>query len=122
MPYRILVVEDEPDDRAMIAEVLSLDEHEVDSATDSAQALRLLDEQSYNLVVSDLRMPGLDGRELYRVLLQRYGADLPRVIFMTGHGYEPHYADLLFRTGEPVLTKPFDRKQLRDLVAQVLQT
>ena len=121
MPHRILVVEDEPDVRSMMAEALSLDDHEVDVATDGAHALRLLDEYTYNLIVSDLRMPSLDGRELYRALQQRHGADLPPVIFVTRQGYEPHYADFLFRTAEHVLAKPFDQKQLRDLVIQVLQ-
>ncbi len=121
MPHRILVVEDDPDVRSMMAEALSLDDHEVDIATDGAHALRLLDEYTYNLIVSDLRMPSLDGRELYRALQQRHGGDLPRVIFMTRQGYEPHHADFLFRTAEHVLAKPFDQKQLRDLVAQVLQ-
>ena len=68
----ILVVDDEDNLRDVLVEVLSRDGHEVDSAVDGAEGLRRVEERRYDLVVTDLRMPGLEGPELYRALRERY--------------------------------------------------
>ncbi len=118
----ILVVEDEAEIRALLADTLSLDGHEVDTASDGEQALLLLDQRRYDLIASDLRMPALDGPGLYQALRERYGAAIPRVIFMTAYAYEPKYASFLAKTGEPVLIKPFSPAQILQLAHQVLET
>ncbi|HEY3480316.1 MAG TPA: response regulator, partial [Streptomyces sp.] len=68
----ILVVDDEDNLRDVLVEVLRRDGHEVDSAVDGAEGLRRVEERRYDLVVTDLRMPGLEGPELYRALRARY--------------------------------------------------
>ena len=60
--HLILVVDDEDNLRDVLVEVLKRDGHEVDSAVDGAEGLRRAEERRYDLVVTDLRMPGLEGR------------------------------------------------------------
>ena len=82
---RILVVDDDPHVRAVAADTLTLSGHEVDTAQDGIDALYLLKQHAYDIILSDLLMPILDGPALYRALQRHYAALLPRVIFVTGH-------------------------------------
>ncbi len=95
--------------------------HEVDMAQDGVDALYLLKRRSYDVIVSDLRMPMLDGPGLYRALQQRYAATLPRVIF-TGYADAEPYTAFLAQTGDPVLMKPFTSDELRLMIQWVLET
>jgi two-component system response regulator FlrC len=81
---RVLVVDDELGLRLFLAEVLTGDGHQVTSAKDGAEAARLVDARGYDLVVSDLKMPGLDGLGLLRKL----HAEQPEVevVLLTAHG------------------------------------
>jgi CheY-like chemotaxis protein len=117
---RILVVDDEDNLRDVLVEVLRRDGHEVDSAIDGAEGLRRADGQRYDLVITDLRMPGLEGPELYRAVRARYPDDPPRVIFMSANTGIEEYAAFLASTGEPALEKPFNLADMRQVVLQVL--
>jgi CheY-like chemotaxis protein len=116
----ILVVDDEDNLRDVLVEVLRRDGHEVDSAVDGAEGLRRAEERRYDLVVTDLRMPGLEGPELYRALRARYPEQPPRVIFMSANTGIDEYASFLAETGEPALEKPFNLADMRQVVMQVL--
>ncbi|HYB71057.1 MAG TPA: response regulator [Candidatus Bathyarchaeia archaeon] len=118
----ILVVEDESSVRELVANILLLDDHEVDTARDGVEALYRLDHRTYDLIISDLQMPNLDGPGLHRALRKRYAEDLPRVIFVTGNAGTEEYVPFLAETGDPVLTKPFTVDELRTLVQWVLET
>jgi len=118
----ILVVEDEPSLRELIAHILLLDDHDVDTARDGVEALYRLEQRPYDLIISDLRMPNLDGPGLYEALRKRYGQALPRVIFVTGHAEADDYVPFLAETGDPILTKPFTVDDLHTLVQWVLET
>ena len=116
----ILVVDDEDNLRDVLGEVLRRDGHEVDSAVDGAEGLRRVEERRYDLVVTDLRMPGLEGPALYRALRARYPEQPPRVIFMSANTGIDEYASFLAETGEPALEKPFNLADMRQVVMQVL--
>ncbi|MFI5375077.1 MAG: response regulator, partial [Candidatus Rokuibacteriota bacterium] len=116
--HLILVVDDEDNLRDVLVEVLKRDGHEVDSAADGAEGLRRAEERRYDLVVTDLRMPGLEGPELYRALRRRYPDDPPRVIFMSANTGIDEYASFLAETGEPALEKPFNLADMRQVVLQ----
>ncbi|HEY7037537.1 MAG TPA: response regulator [Methylomirabilota bacterium] len=118
----ILVVEDEASLRELIANILLLDDHDVDTARDGVEALYRIEQRTYDLIISDLQMPNLDGRGLHEALRTRYGQSLPRVIFVTGHAEAEEYVPFLAETGDPVLTKPFSVDDLRTLVQWVLET
>jgi len=116
----ILVVDDEDNLRDVLVEVLRRDGHEVDSAVDGVEGLRRVEERRYDLVVTDLRMPGLEGPALYRALRARYPEQPPRVIFMSANTGIDEYASFLAETGEPALEKPFNLADMRQVVMQVL--
>ena len=118
----ILVVEDESSLRELIANILLLDHHEVDTVRDGAEALYRIEQRAYDLIISDLQMPNLDGPGLYTALRKRFGEALPRVIFVTGHAEADKFVPFLAETGDPVLTKPFTVEDLRTLVQWVLET
>jgi len=121
-PRLILVVEDESSLRELIANILLLDHHEVDTVRDGAEALYRIEQRAYDLIISDLQMPNLDGPGLYAALRKRFGESLPRVIFVTGHAEADQFVPFLAETGDPVLTKPFTMEDLRTLVQWVLET
>ena len=116
----ILVVDDDPHVRAVAWDTLTRSGHKVDTARDGVDALYLLKHHAYHVIVSDLRMPILDGPGLYQALQRRYPAVLPHVVFVTGHADAEPYTTFLARTGAPVLTKPFTRSDLRLLIEWVL--
>jgi CheY-like chemotaxis protein len=118
--HRILVVDDEDNLRDVLVEVLRRDGHEVDSAGDGDEGLRRAEAQRYDLLITDLRMPGLEGPELYRAVRARYTDDPPRVIFMSANTGIEEYATFLAGTGEPALEKPFNLADMRQVVLQVL--
>src|SRR5262249_43214446 len=116
----ILVVDDEDNLRDVLVEVLRRDGHDVDSAGDGAEALRRAEERRYDLVGTDLRMPGLEGPALYRALRARYPHPPPPVVFMSAHTGLDEDAGFLAETGEPALEKPFNLADMRQVVMQVL--
>jgi CheY-like chemotaxis protein len=118
--HRILVVDDEDNLRDVLVEVLKRDGHEVDSASDGTEGLRRAEDGRYDLVITDLRMPGMEGPELYGALRQRYPEDPPRVIFMSANTGIEEYARFLAETGEPALEKPFNLADMRQVVRQIL--
>ena len=118
--HRILVVDDEDNLRDVLVEVLKRDGHEVDSAVDGAEGRLRAEEHRYDLVVTDLRMPNLEGPDLYRAIRERYADNPPRFIFMSANTGIEEYATFLAETGEPALEKPFNLADMRQGVQQDL--
>jgi len=118
--HRILVVDDEDNLRDVLVEVLKRDGHEVDSALDGDQGLQRAQAHRYDLVITDLRMPNLEGPELYRSIRERHADNPPRFIFMSANTGIEEYATFLAETGEPALEKPFNLADMRQVVQQVL--
>jgi two-component system, NtrC family, response regulator AtoC len=81
---RILVADDEPGLREFVGDALELDHHDVVKAPDGRAAAKLLDERGFDVVITDLKMPGMDGLQL----LRKIRAEQPEieVIVMTAHG------------------------------------
>jgi CheY-like chemotaxis protein len=119
---RILVVDDEDFGRSLIVDVLANLGHQVDAASDGAEAVRRCEQMRYDLIVSDLRMPKMDGATLYQALRDKYGPAMPRMIFVTGQAHSLDYAGFLGIAGVPVLAKPFTVDGLQKAVSQALGT
>ena len=117
----ILVVDDEPLVAALIADALGLEGYEVETAKDGREALEKIAARSYDAILSDLRMPELDGVGLYRELEQEDQSLLLRLAFVSGTTEPPEYASFLERTGALVLSKPFAVADLHRLVQRLLQ-
>lgn len=117
---RILVADDDDNLRELLALVLSQDGRVVDTARDGIEALELLTQNRYDLILSDLRMPGLNGPALYEALRAMPQTPTPRVIFMTGDAATGEYATFLRGTTEPMLEKPFNLDVVRHMVRVLL--
>jgi CheY-like chemotaxis protein len=119
-PRAILVVDDEADLAALMCDTLELDGHHVEIASNGVAALVRLAERRYDLVLSDIRMPELDGPGLYRAIQERHPELARRVVFVTGDTLSPETAAFVRGVGAPVVTKPFDLEDLVRTVNRVL--
>jgi CheY-like chemotaxis protein len=88
-------------------------------AMDGDEALALGTEESFDLIISDLRMPGIGGREFYEELARRRPALADRVIFSTGDTVRGDTLAFLESLGRPYLHKPFSLSELRRLLGEV---
>jgi DNA-binding response OmpR family regulator len=121
MPGRlVLVLDPDPAIRQSLIDVLSLEGHEVDGAGDADSALLILDQRRYDLVLADLRLPDLEGPRLLAALGERFGEDLPSLIFVTTATFDPHYGGFLADLRAPVMVKPLKPGRVLDLVGKVL--
>jgi len=117
----ILLVDDEPGITKALARLLHREGHRVDTAANGRLALAKLRERPYDLILSDLRMPELDGPGLYRALEQHAPPLCRRFIFLTGDTLSPETLAFFAQSGVPRLTKPFTVADLRHIMHQVLQ-
>ncbi|MER9405729.1 PAS domain S-box protein [Mesorhizobium caraganae] len=117
---RILVVDDDADIASMIAEMLRRDGHDVTIADDANAALKAVRETGIDLLISDIRMPGLDGPGLYRALEQLRPGLTSRLLFVTGDTLAPEIDRFIGETGAPVIEKPLDPQTFRRLVMERL--
>ena len=115
---QILVVDDEPAVCDAIKMMLKFDGHAVQTANGSKEALSLLEQGKFDLIITDYSMPGMKGDELAAVIKKR----LPNqpIIMITA------YAEMLESSGNPltgvdfIISKPFLLKDLREAIARVL--
>ena len=117
----ILVIDDEPLVAALMADILGLEGYEVDTAKNGREGVEKIAARSYDVILSDLRMPELDGVGLYRALEQEHESLLLRLAFVSGTTEPPEYASFLDRTGATVLSKPFAVADLHRFVQRLLQ-
>lgn len=115
-----LVVDDEPEVGAVLAEILRADGIAVETASDGAGAQALLAEREVDLILTDLRMPGVDGMALHRWLVETRPALARRVVFVTGDRISTAIDIALRETGRPVLAKPFAPADVRRVVRTVM--
>lgn len=115
----ILVVDDDADVRELLELSLAGQGYTVDSVGSGQVALERLGQQTFDLVVCDLKMAGVDGRAIYGAI-QQQPPPRPIIVFVTGYSDAGPYADWLRSTGVPVVRKPFEIDALRATVRQVL--
>ena len=116
---RILVVDDEQGLCAGIQEALRREGYLVDATTDPAAALKLAQERLYNLIISDLKMPGLSGLELMLHVRAHHRDTL--FILMTAYGTVETAVEAMKQGAYDYLPKPLDMKRLRALVQKSLE-
>jgi CheY-like chemotaxis protein len=116
----ILVVDDEPMVARLVAQMLSLDGYEVETASNGVVALNRLQEREYDLILCDLRMPEMDGESLYREATRQKPELGRRFIFLTGSAAISETRHFLEHSGPPHLTKPFDLETFRRVIQRTL--
>jgi DNA-binding NtrC family response regulator len=119
MTARVLVVDDEPRMAEVMAAALRRAGHECEPCASGAAALAALDERGADVVVTDWKMPDLDGVALMRAL-HTHRPGLP-VILVTAHGSVPAAVAAMRDGAFDYVTKPFDNDELRALVARALE-
>ena len=117
---RILLVDDNPIVSQLIIDILSLAGYGVDTAPNGIAALEKIDSRRYDLILTDLHMPEMDGAGLYRELAKRQTHPPQKIIFLTGTAGTSEAHRLVQDTGLPVLRKPFNLVELLELVQKVL--
>ncbi|MFN7728103.1 MAG: response regulator [Bdellovibrio sp.] len=114
----ILVVDDEPDLREILCDEFELEGARVSNASNGQEALKQVQAGSFDVVVSDLRMPGGDGVTLTRALKARSSRS-PVVVLMTG--FADFTAEEAYEIGaEGFLTKPFHLDSVRERLCRLL--
>jgi DNA-binding NtrC family response regulator len=117
----ILIVDDEPEVASLLAEILEEDAHRVETASNGVTALDKLRDGTYDLIISDLKMPHLDGPGLYREVARRHPHMVQRMIFVTGDTLGPESAEFLRQSAAPTFDKPFEPQDVRRVIYQVLR-
>ena len=117
-PSRILVVDDEPDIRANLKDILADMGYDVDTAANGDDALALVSGKAYDVALLDLKMPGMDGLELYRRIKKIHSATI--VIIVTAYtGGDTARAAMAAGAWE-IISKPLDFSQLLPLIEKAL--
>jgi two-component system response regulator AtoC len=117
---QVLIVDDEPNLRKILSAQLTRDGYDVLTAEDGEQGLHLLREHHIDLVITDLKMPKVDGMTLLKRALEEE-PELP-VVLVTAHGTIDTAVEALKRGAFDFVTKPFDKDEVRQIVAKALKT
>jgi excisionase family DNA binding protein len=115
---RVLVVDDEASIRDLLSKTLALAEYDIDVAPDGRSALERMRMYAYDLLIADLKMPGMDGLTLIREA-KRFKADLP-VLIITGFSTEASAIEAVNLGVAGYLTKPFRVPQVLAAAAKAL--
>ena len=113
---RALVVEDEPVISRLCQRILIAEGFDVDIAANGLIAKKMADDRSYDLCLSDIRTPDMNGIQLYEYLEQEHPELARRVIFTTGDVMSVSIAQFLKETKRPFLPKPFTRDELKQAI------
>ncbi|UVC08282.1 response regulator [Rhizobium sp. TH2] len=115
---RILITEDEDSLRSFVARALRMDGHETVEAADGAEGLEALSGGRFDLLLSDIRMPVMDGIELtHKAAAAHPGL---KILLMTGYAEQRERADDLMEKIIDVVAKPFTLPDIRTAVAKAL--
>jgi PAS domain S-box-containing protein len=118
-PRRILIVDDEAEIRETLAEILSGAQHRVATASSGREALERMATEHYDVILTDIRMPDLDGRALYREIERRWPERAAHVVFVSGDTLASNLREFAAESGRPVIEKPFLPGDVRRVVAEM---
>jgi two-component system CheB/CheR fusion protein len=116
---RVLLVEDDIEALEMFGSLLELEGAEVSSASSGDQALSLAEAATFDLIVSDVGMPGMDGYQLIQALRKRPSAAAVPAIALTGYGREQDVEKALSSGFTTHLRKPVDLAELKEAVVRL---
>jgi two-component system NtrC family sensor kinase len=117
---RLLIVDDEPDIVTVLESILGEFGYDTRSAANGTEALDILSRETFDVILSDMRMPGMDGETLYQRLCEAKPGLAKRVIFVTGDTVSTKTREFLDATGNLWLSKPFQMKDVIHRVESIL--
>ena len=115
-----LVVDDELEVRETLAEILMSAGHRVVTAASGREALERMGEERFDVILTDIRMPDLDGRALYREIERRWPERAARVVFVSGDTLTSTLRGFADESGRPVIEKPFLPSEVRRIVSEAV--
>jgi signal transduction histidine kinase/ActR/RegA family two-component response regulator len=118
---RLLIVDDEPGIIDVLKEVLGSNGYTVETALNGAEAMQQLQTNRYDLIISDLCMPQMDGQKFYKTVQETSPELAKRVIFVTGDTVSPSSRAFLESTGNRWFSKPFNISEVEEVVGSLLQ-
>jgi PAS domain S-box-containing protein len=124
MPIRklkILLVDDEIELAQTLADMLQPDDHEFDFAMNGQIALDKMAQHKFDFIISDLRMPVMDGPTMYAVMREKYPHLVKRSIFVTGDTLTTHVRDFLEQNPVAVVEKPYTLNDIRRAIERQLR-
>jgi PAS domain S-box-containing protein len=116
----VLLVDDEPGVLGFLKLVLTREGYDVTTATNGQEAVRQVKDRSYDLIISDMRMPELDGRQFFEIVNKQDSVLARRIIFATGDTVSPETQAFFTSTGNRWLSKPFTKAQVLEVVRGLL--
>jgi DNA-binding NtrC family response regulator len=117
---KILVVDDELNMRLVLGAMLKKEGYEVFSAANGVEAIKVLRQEEMDVVITDLKMPELDGMGLLEQILDQY-VETP-VIIITAHGTVATAVDALKKGAFDYITKPFEQDDLKNVIFKAIKT
>jgi PAS domain S-box-containing protein len=120
-PLEILVVDDEIELAQTLADLLEPEGHKIDIAINGAIAMDKLRQQRFDAIISDLRMPVMDGPALYDALQHELPSYLNRIIYVTGDTLSSHVQEFLSKHVVPVVEKPYRLKDIRHSLDELIK-
>lgn len=118
---RILVVEDEPSIGNMCRRVLTREGYKVDIAVDGRVAQDMIEKEQYDFCLIDIKIPKMNGPELYQWLQKKYPQLSGRVIFTTGDVMGGDTGTFIESSNRPFLPKPFTPDELKTILQEALK-
>ena len=115
---KILIVDDEPETLQLLKKFLNHEKYEVIEAINAEEALDILENREVNLVISDLRMPGMSGAEFINEL-REWDTELP-VIFMSGWAKEKDWLEAIHSHASDFISKPFTKDAILKAVHKAI--
>jgi DNA-binding response OmpR family regulator len=119
--YPVLLIEDDPDIRALAEMTLRLSGLEVVACAEGHSGLEALEDAVFGLVILDVMMPDMSGYEVLNRIMDRFGDQAPPVAMFTARPQDQTTRELAGRTNVHVLSKPFEPAQLAAAVQNLMR-
>lgn len=120
MPEKILIVDDEPDMLVLLSMIIkSRTPYEVITTSNPFEALEWVKKGGYDLVITDLKMPGVDGMQILKAI-RDYDSDVP-VIIITAYGTIESATEAMSKDAFDFITKPFKKEQILFTIEKALK-
>lgn len=116
----ILIVDDEISLLELMEAILSPSGYEIETLSDSTRAIERVMEKDYDLIICDMKMPGMGGRDLYKIIEERRPNLKEKIVFITGDIVNTETLNFLESSSCKYITKPFTPSELRKFVFKIL--
>jgi two-component system NtrC family sensor kinase len=115
---RVFVVDDEPNVQSFLVDLLGARGCKVDTAGNIAEAVEMIRNNSYDIIISDMKMPDGNGKDIYEAVAKKDPGLARRIVFVTGDGASQATLSFFKETGNRILSKPFRIEAIEEAISQ----